>query len=165
MDRALPLFAIGLVFGGGLGFVAAAGAGVTLDGHDHAKDHGAHSATTSMSGGRHDHGALLSLSAETAPTLAIDLAPDAASGWNLHVKTTGFRFAPEHASGAAVAGEGHAHVYVNGDKIARLYGPWLHIGSLPPGKATVRVTLNANDHRALAVDGRPVAAETVVETR
>lgn len=41
MDRGLALFLIGLLFGGGIGFVAAAGLGVTLDGHDHgAHDHG-----------------------------------------------------------------------------------------------------------------------------
>ncbi|MDW4496468.1 hypothetical protein R5H30_00625 [Sulfitobacter sp. D35] len=35
MDRGLFLFLIGLVFGGGIGFLLAAGYGVTLDGHDH----------------------------------------------------------------------------------------------------------------------------------
>ena len=35
MDRSLALFAIGLVFGGGIGFAIAASNGVTFDGHDH----------------------------------------------------------------------------------------------------------------------------------
>ena len=35
MDRSLWLLVIGLVFGSGIGFVIAAGNGITLDGHDH----------------------------------------------------------------------------------------------------------------------------------
>ena len=33
MDRSLWLLIIGLIFGGGIGFVTAAGNGITLDGH------------------------------------------------------------------------------------------------------------------------------------
>lgn len=43
MDRGLALFLIGLIFGGGLGFLVAAGNGITLDGHDHS-DPAAHAA-------------------------------------------------------------------------------------------------------------------------
>ena len=62
----------------------------------------------------------------------------------------------ERSGGDHVAGEGHAHVYVDGEKIARLYGPWLHIPSLSPG-AVVEVTLNANDHRPLAIGSGRIA--------
>ena len=61
-----------------------------------------------------------------------------------------------------MAGEGHAHVYVNGTKIARLYGTWMHIGSLPPGDVEVRVALSSNDHKALAVNGQPVQVAVAV---
>ena len=42
MNRTLALFAIGLIFGGGIGFALAAGNGITFDGHDHgdAAQHG-----------------------------------------------------------------------------------------------------------------------------
>ena len=82
-----------------------------------------------------------------------------ATGWNLHIATTNFRFAPERANAPHRPGEGHAHVYVDGRKIARVYGPWFHLDALPPGGATVAVTLTANDHRTLAVAGRPLRAE------
>ena len=95
------------------------------------------------------------------PTLAVELVPDPVSGWNLHVETENFAFAPEHAGAPHVPGEGHAHVYVDGEKIARLYGPWLHVPALPPG-ATLEVTLNANDHRPLAMHGHPLAATAIV---
>lgn len=97
-----------------------------------------------------------------APTLAMTLSPDPVSGWNLHIDVTHFRFAPEHASLEAEPGEGHAHIYVNGTKLARLYGTWFHIGALPEGKNEIVVTLNANDHAALAVGDTPLQAMTHV---
>jgi hypothetical protein len=169
MDRSIPMLLIGLVFGGGIGFVVAAGQGFTLDGHDHgvAGQHMAHDSAgpdnDSGSHAQHGHGEPLSLAAgPDAPTLEIALMPDPDSGWNLHVMTTGFRFAPQNAGKPHVPGEGHAHVYVNGKKIARLYGPWMHIAALPGGAATLEVTLNANDHRPLAVEGEPLAARISV---
>ena len=161
MDR-IALLLIGLVFGGGIGFVVAAGAGATLDGHDHAS-HGAEAAAGSDShAGTHGHQTPHSLPlGPSAPSVAIELTPDPVSGWNLRVETGNFAFAPESAGAPHVPGEGHAHVYVDGDKIARLYGPWMHIAALPPG-ATVEVTLNSNDHRPLAVHGHALAATATV---
>ncbi len=159
MDRSLALVLIGLVFGGGIGFVVAAGAGVTLNGHDHAAHGSAATVAGHASGRAHDHEMPHDLpEGPQAPAVVVTLTPDPASGWNLHATTTNFRFAPEKAGQPHVSGEGHAHVYVDGKKIARLYGPWLHIPALPDG-ATVTVTLNANDHRPLAVGGAPVAHE------
>ena len=51
-------------------------------------------------------------------------------------------------------GEGHAHLYVDDRKIARLYAPWFHLDSLPPGTHTLRVELNSNDHRPLTHRGK-----------
>jgi hypothetical protein len=55
-----------------------------------------------------------------------------------------------------VAGEGHAHLYIDGKKITRLYGEWYFIPSLKPGTHTIRVTLNANTHEDYAVGGKLV---------
>ncbi|MFW8634482.1 hypothetical protein [Cribrihabitans pelagius] len=162
MSRSLALFAIGLVFGGGAGFVTAAGNGVTFDGHDHgsAALHGGGHAE--MAG--HAHEAVLDLPAGSdAPRVALKLLKDPMSGWNLQVTPENFRFAPQNASAADVPGEGHAHVYVNGGKIARLYAEWLHIPSLPAGGAEVTVSLNSNSHSPLTVEGEPVSASVTVQ--
>lgn len=111
----------------------------------------------------HDHSALLALPpGPDAPRLDFDLLPDGLSGWNLRLRTANFRFAPENVNRDHVPGEGHAHVYVNGEKRARLYGPWFHLGPLPKGAVTVRVTLNANSHDPLAVGDAPLAVEKTV---
>jgi hypothetical protein len=72
--------------------------------------------------------------------------PDAMKGYNLYVTTKAFTWAPKHVNQKHARGEGHAHVYVDGEKLTRLYGPAFYLGELTPGTHAVRVTLNGNDH-------------------
>ncbi|MGC1504238.1 MAG: hypothetical protein WA782_08850 [Sulfitobacter sp.] len=162
MSRSLSLFAIGLVFGGGIGFAIAAGNGVTFDGHDHGEAvHGAGTDQRNM-----DHAAMhdapVEVPATDAPKLSVRVIPDPMSGFNLHVMTDNFTFSPERASLANVTGEGHAHVYINGEKLGRLYSSWMHLDALPKGDVEVKVTLNTNDHRPIAVNGTPVSAAQMI---
>lgn len=162
MARSLALFAIGLVFGGGAGFVTAAANGVTFDGHDHGDP--AHHGTTQAEATAHDHAAAINLpGGADAPGLEIALTQDPMTGWNLQVTPQNFRFSPENASTPDVPGEGHAHVYINGQKLARLYGNWMHIDQLPKGAVEVEVSLNANSHSPLLVDNVPVSAAVTVQ--
>ena len=159
MNRALAMLLIGLIFGGGIGFTIAAGVGVTLDGHDHSahlvEDHATHDTA-------HDHENVIVLpQGPDAPTLDIEAVRDGA-GWNLRVITTNFTLTPERIGGAHVPGEGHGHVYLNGVKQARLYGPWYHIDKVPDGDVELRVTLNSNDHSALAVGDTPLEATMIL---
>ena len=84
MERSLALFAIGLVFGGGIGFVVAASNGVALDGHDHssASDHQMQTTSvqlrTNHSGqtAGHDHNRTTSVpGGPDAPSLKISVSP------------------------------------------------------------------------------------------
>lgn len=164
MNRSIAMLLIGLIFGGGIGFTIAAGAGVTLDGHDHsahlageAIDHAAMDHDVD-----HDHENIIVLpGGPNAPTLEIDAIRDGA-GWNLRVMTTNFTLTPERIGTEHVPGEGHGHVYLNGVKQARLYGEWYHIDSVPEGDVNLRVTLNSNDHSALAVGDRPLEATMIL---
>jgi hypothetical protein len=101
---------------------------------------------------------------EAGPTMAVtaSLTPDAKAGYNLRLETAGFVWAPENASGDHADGEGHAHLYVDGEKIGRLYGPWAHL-LLEPGEHEIRVTLNANDHGDYVLDGEHVEAVVAVD--
>jgi len=58
---------------------------------------------------------------------------------------------------AHVPSEGHAHLYIDGKKVTRLYGEWYHIPSLSPGTHKITVTLNANSHEDLMVKGKVVS--------
>lgn len=156
MPRSLALLCIGLFFGGGIGFFLAAANNVALDGHHRPSGSGK---AGQHAGHAHPGKAIALPTGPDAPRLDIRVTEDAADGWNLHIITTNFRFAPERVNAPHRPGEGHAHVYIDGRKVARLYGPWFHLGALPPGKATVAVTLNANDHSDLTLAGRPLRVE------
>ncbi len=162
MGKPLAFLIIGLCFGGGLGFFGAAATDASLDGHDHSQNRHAGAVAeaageVSSAHGHDHHHKMIDLPAgPEAPTLDVALERDRASGWNLHIRVSRFRFAPENVNKAHRAGEGHAHLYVNGKKRVRVYGPWLHLPSLPKGRPTVSVTLNSNDHRDLTIGGRPL---------
>ena len=100
------------------------------------------------------------------PNVDLVVHKDRISGWNVQIVTENFRFAPEQAGSEAVVGEGHAHLYVNGNKNARVYGPWFHIAKLAPGDHTIRVTLNANSHQDYVFKGKIIEdMETVVVSK
>jgi hypothetical protein len=76
----------------------------------------------------------------------------------VRIETRHFRFAEELVDQPHQPGTGHAHLYVGGMKLGRLYGPDARINALPPGRHEVRVTLNTNDHRAYVANGRVLGA-------
>jgi len=98
-----------------------------------------------------------------SPTLSLEVIPDPTSGFNVVVALDTMVLSAEHASGAAVDGEGHLHLYVNGTKVGRLYGTATHLPVLPNGEVEVRVAAYSNDHRPYVVNGVPVAAAVIVE--
>ncbi|MGI9418519.1 MAG: hypothetical protein ACR2RA_11845 [Geminicoccaceae bacterium] len=100
-----------------------------------------------------------------APDVRLHLAADPVAGWNLRVQADGFRFAPEQAGEAHVDGEGHAHLYIDGEKTARIYGPWIHLNELPDDAELISVTLNTNDHRNYVADGEPLHADVAAPSR
>ena len=170
MDRSIPLLVIGLVFGGGIGFLIAASNGVTLDGHDHDTGHSAEhevgqsTQTAEHDHSQHDHSQLIDVTGP-APTLEIEMIPDSMAGWNLHLKVSNFSFSGDHAGQSNVEGEGHAHLHVNGSKITRIYGDWFYIESLPEGTSVIEVGLYSNDHMGLSVDGQPIIQTVTVPSR
>jgi hypothetical protein len=58
---------------------------------------------------------------------------------------------------------GHGHLYVNGMKIARLYGSYFHIPDLPPGEHEISVSLSSNDHSYYTINGKRIAAQVTVK--
>ena len=58
---------------------------------------------------------------ESAPKATLDIQKDPTGGFNVQVVTSNFVWRPEMASMQHVSGEGHAHVYLDGRKIMRIY--------------------------------------------
>ncbi|MEM7668781.1 MAG: hypothetical protein AAF317_06460 [Pseudomonadota bacterium] len=113
--------------------------------HDHSQSHGT-----------------IEVDPANPPGLSIRVVKDALSGWNVFLSVRKFRFTPEQVNQANVVNEGHAHLYLNGEKLTRLYGTSYHLSNLPPGRNVVSVSLNANDHSGLLLAGQPIVAEAVI---
>ncbi|MFT4532226.1 MAG: zinc and cadmium transporter [Candidatus Saccharimonadales bacterium] len=125
-------------------------------GNDNDHEHGASSETEEHGHGIYDHE-----DHETLPTLELLIEEDAKSGWNIELETTNYTFSPESVNGENMPNEGHAHLYVNGEKITRLYSSYYHLVNLKGGDE-VMVTLNANDHGEYAHDGETIEATATV---
>ena len=137
-----------------------------MDHSQHSKHSGDMKVAKAMTSGGHDHSKLTEIGgALYVPTVNLNVTKDRKSGWNIEIQTTGFQFAPMAASTPHFEGQGHAHLYVNGKKISRVYGNWLHIAKLPAGKSEISVSLNANDHSALAVNGVALKSTAIVENK
>lgn len=126
-----------------------------------------HHDATSTTEATHAHTALDVSGWAQKPSVSIVVHEDTMGGYNLEVTPVNFRFAPEHVNGAVVAGEGHAHVYINDVKYTRLYGSWIYLpaSAFKKGENTVRVTLNANNHSDLAVGSSLVEASARVTVK
>lgn len=97
-----------------------------------------------------------------APAIELSVTEDPMTGWNVALVTRNFDFTPQSAGGPPVPNTGHAHLYVNGRKIARLYGSYYHIPDLPAGQHELTVTLSSNDHAYYAVDGVRIESRVVI---
>lgn len=104
----------------------------------------------------HDHKTMEIPSGQPIPSVDLIVHKEPMKGYNLQTKVSNFRFAPENISRAAKPGEGHAHLYINGKKITRLYGSWYYLENLQPGKNAIAVSLNANTHETLAHNGKMI---------
>ncbi|MXZ45566.1 MAG: hypothetical protein F4Z08_01005 [Chloroflexi bacterium] len=114
--------------------------------------------------GAHAHSGGDVVEAAADMTVAIRVEPDShsAGGVNVRIDTTGFAFAPLSVNGEHLSGEGHAHIYVDGVKVGRVYGPWYFLGGLAAGEREVRVTLTSNAHQPYVSGDGPVEATVVV---
>jgi hypothetical protein len=97
------------------------------------------------------------------PLVNISVTEDMSGTWLLSVDTSHFSFSPQKVGSTEPSfNEGHAHIYVNGKKINRLYGPYYNLDTLKKGENEIMVTLNSNNHGILAYRGKPISSRVVV---
>lgn len=136
----------------------AAGAAHGGDGDGHAHGGGGSHGGGDMAAMSHDEAIAL----DDAVSVALEADVDDDGGVNVRILTDNWRWSPENVNGAHIAGEGHAHIYADGVKLNRVYGPRYHIAGLEAGEREIRVTLNANSHNELRVNGEPLEAALTV---
>ena len=99
------------------------------------------------------------------PGVKIRLVTDAHTkgALNLFLELKNFRFAPEEVNKTSRINEGHAHLYLNGKKLTRLYAASYFMDKLPKGDLEIRVTLNTNMHEDLSYMGKLVQDVVVLK--
>lgn len=99
------------------------------------------------------------------PTPKVDLIvhSDARDGWNLELNVKNFKFTPEKVNQASQSyQEGHAHLYVNGKKITRIYSNWYYLPDLQPGENKITISLTGNGHEMLMVEGKEIKDTEII---
>lgn len=108
--------------------------------------------------------------------LSLVLTKDTMSGFNLTLHTRHYNLMPPRqglsmdesmaASINATSGyvEGHAHLYINGEKIQRVYGENIHLPEtlFKQGTNSISVTLNNHGHMAWTMAGKKIIATLYV---
>ena len=104
---------------------------------------------------------------ELAPKTTLEIEKDPTGGFNVQVVTTNFVWRPELASMKHVPGEGHAHVFLDGRKIMRIYNQWFHLNtyqfSTRAGEQLLSIEFVGNDHAPYTIQGLPVGTEQIVD--
>jgi hypothetical protein len=112
----------------------------------------------------HDHSQMLNVELDhPEPSVELEVFALNDGSYSLQITTTNFDFAPINAGQDHVPGEGHAHLYIDGEKITRVYDEWLYLASLPENAQELSVGLYSNDHRALAIDGLAITDRVRLE--
>lgn len=113
--------------------------------------------------GKHAHGELKIPAGQPVPSVDLIVHEDQMQGWNLEVKVSNFKFAPEKVNQLSNLTEGHVHFYIDGEKITRIYSNWYYLNNLEPGKHEVTVSLNANSHEVLVQNDQPIEDTETIE--
>jgi hypothetical protein len=113
--------------------------------------------------GAQDHAAeTVAVEPAVGPRLRLELATLDAGRHELRLATDNFRFVPDDDTSSRVIGEGHAHLYIDGVKIGRVYGETHSLPALSSGAHDIFVELVTADHAVYSVAGAPVAARVVL---
>ena len=137
--------------------VAQSGHGKTGHGHQMHKSSGSEMQEGHARGMKHSV-KVIPAGYKNPPGVKIRLVRDAHTrgALNLFLDLKNFRFAPEEVNKSSRINEGHAHLYVNGKKLTRLYSASYFMDKLPKGNLEIRVTLNTNMHEDLSYGGKLV---------
>ena len=93
---------------------------------------------------------------EAVPELSAHVTGDSEDGYVLTVEAPGFTFTGADVFDP-VPGEGHAHLFVDGDLMTMVYGPEFLLPSMEPGSYQLMVSLSTNDHLDYTLDDAVIA--------
>ncbi|ELS01241.1 hypothetical protein Xen7305DRAFT_00009440 [Xenococcus sp. PCC 7305] len=146
-----------LVFGNSIG----ANEDKNKDHHQHNHQEFSLDESTDM----HHHGIVVIDEGQPVPNVDLVVYEDTVKGWNLEIKLENFQLTPQDVNSENKLNQGHAHLFVNGNKVTRLYGNWYYLDNLPTGSNEVKVSLNANSHESLMHQGKMIEDVEIIEVK
>jgi uncharacterized protein (TIGR03437 family) len=94
--------------------------------------------------------------------VSLNVTPDPLGGFNVLADVENLTFAPQSASQPHVPGEGHLHIYVDGQRVGRMYAESFYLGPLSAGQHEILVEVSGNDHVIYGVGGTPIDVTTTI---
>jgi len=120
-------------------------------------DEGGHAWADHHDGG-HSHDGMVDLSGlPDPPSLTIVATPDGPGAVALEITVDGLELVPVDPPQEHHAGQGHAHVTVDGTSVAMVAETHYQLTGLSSGSHVLEVSLSSNDHRGYMVDGMPIS--------
>ena len=114
----------------------------------------------------HSHPPLEVSSWVAKPSVSISAFEDTTTrGWTFKIDTSNFAFTPENVNQDNQPNQGHAHLFVDGVKAARVYSRWVYLDQLAPGERSISVTLNSNQHEELFYGDQQIKSEISIVQR
>ena len=108
--------------------------------------------------GGHSHDGMVDLSGlPNPPNLTIVATPDGPGTVALEITVDGLELVPVDPPQEHHAGQGHAHVTVDGASVAMVAETHYRLTGLFSGSHVLEVSLFSNDHRGYMVDGMPIS--------
>ncbi len=124
------------------------------NGHDHASNNSE----------VHNHTLIEIPYFQQAPSITGSVTQDPSGTWLLDIQTENFNFTPKKIGTNDIRyDEGHAHLYINGEKKNRLYGNFYNLDVLKPGTYHIKVTLNGNNHGVFTYNGEEIAFNQTIK--
>ncbi len=132
---------------------------------DHHQGTSLEESTTDNHHNHHNHKTVTIEEGQPVPDIDLIVYEDAVKGWNLEIKLDNFQLTPQDVNSDNKLNQGHAHLYVNGKKVTRIYGNWYYLETLPPGSNEVKISLNTNGHESLMYQGKMIEDIEIIEVK
>ncbi len=114
---------------------------------------------------QHNHKTVMIEEGQPIPNLDLVVYEDAIKGWNLEIKLDNFQLTPQDVNSDNQLNQGHAHLFINGKKVTRIYSNWYYLETLPTGSNEIKVSLNTNSHDFLMYQGKMIEDTEIIEVK
>ena len=113
----------------------------------------------------HQHKALEIAADIPVPEIELSVFRDETDGINLHINTNKYELNSPNAAYQGKYLSGHAHLFVNGTKVQRVYGSYVHLPKslFKGGVNQIAVSLNSHQHENYTKKGQNIVGSVFID--